>query len=346
MSRQPMTSMERVMTAITHKEPDRVPLFLLLSLYGAKELGMTVEEYFNKAENVVAAQRAMREKFQNDCYYTFFYASIETEAFGFESFFVENGPPNAGVPILDTIEDVFHLEPPEISESPGLKRVLRATEMLKERVGNEVPIIGVAMSPFSLPVMQIGFEKYLEMIYFRKEAFDRLMKVNEAFCVAWANAQLAAGATAICYFDPLASPTVIEKEVYMRTGNVVAKRTIAKIRGATATHLASGLTLPVVHEIAQTGTAVLGFGSADDPVALKKEAEGRVCLIGNLNGLEMVHWTREQARQTVKTVIEQCGKGGGFILSDGHGEVPWQVSEETLLAVSEAVRLYGTYPLK
>jgi len=342
----PMNSMERVLTTISHKEPDRVPLFLCLSFYGAKELGMTVPEYFSKPENVVAAQLTMREKYRHDCLYSFFYAAIELEAFGSETIFVDDGPPNAGAPVLRTIDDVFKLEPPEIDTSPGLTRVLRTTQMLKDRAGNEVPIIGIVMSPFSLPVIQIGFERYLEMLYFRKDAFDRLMEVNESFCVAWANAQVAAGATAIGIFDPLASPALVEKPTYLRTGNPVAKRTVAKIKGATAIHLASGLTLPVVREIAQTGAAVLGFGVADDPVALKKEAEGRICLLGNLNGLEMTHWTKERAHRTVKTVIDQFGKGGGFILSDGHGEIPWQVPEEILLAVSEAVRLYGNYPLK
>jgi len=36
---------------------------------------------------------------------------------------------------------------------------------------------------------------------------------------------------------------------------------------------------------------------------------------------------------------------GGFILSDNHGEIPWQVPEEALLAVSEAVHTWGNYPL-
>jgi len=30
-----------------------------------------------------------------------------------------------------------------------------------------------------------------------------------------------------------------------------------------------------------------------------------------------------------------------MILSDNHGEIPWQVAEETLLAVGEAVRRWG-----
>ncbi|HSO82907.1 MAG TPA: methylcobamide--CoM methyltransferase MtbA, partial [Thiocapsa sp.] len=39
------------------------------------------------------------------------------------------------------------------------------------------------------------------------------------------------------------------------------------------------------------------------------------------------------------------GHGGGFILSDNHGEIPYQVPEDTLLAISEAVHRWGTYPL-
>jgi len=39
-----MTSMERVLTTLSHNEPDRVPLFLTLSMYRAKELGTTVKE--------------------------------------------------------------------------------------------------------------------------------------------------------------------------------------------------------------------------------------------------------------------------------------------------------------
>lgn len=66
-----MTSMERVMTAISHKEPDRVPLFHLLSLYGARELGISIKEYFSRPELVVKAQLRMKEKYSNYCIYTF-----------------------------------------------------------------------------------------------------------------------------------------------------------------------------------------------------------------------------------------------------------------------------------
>lgn len=341
-----MNSMERVMTAISHKEPDRVPVFHLLSHYGAKELGLSIEEYFSKPDHVVEAQLKMRKKYSNDCLYTFFYAAIEIEAFGGEVIFTEDGPPNSGEPFIKSIEQIKNIKPPEINDSKPLQRVVEVTRTLKKFIGEEVPIIGVVMSPFSLPVMQMGFEKYLELIYFRKDEFNQLMKINEEFCVSWANAQLEAGATAICYFDPLASPAIIERPKYLETGHKIAKKTLSQIKGATATHLASGIAFPVVDDVAATGSAVLGFSGEDNIEAIKKRAADKICLLGNLNGIDMTNWDKEKTRKEVKDLIQKAARGGGFILSDNHGEIPWQVSEDILLEIAETVKKFGIYPIK
>jgi uroporphyrinogen decarboxylase len=341
-----MNSFQRTIAAINHKEADRVPLFLLLSMYGAKELQIPIKEYFAKSENVVNAQLKMKDKYKNDCIYTFSYAPVEIEAFGGEVVFVDDGPPNSGEPFIKTIEEISKLEIPKIGESEGLKRVLNSTKMLKCEVGNETPIIGVVMSPFSLAVMQMGFEKYLEILYFRKDYFEKLMKINEEFCVLWAIAQLEAGATGICYFDPLASPSIIEREKYLSTGYNIAKRTIRRIKGLTATHLASGISLPVIEDVINTGTSVIGFSAADNLEEIKKASQNKICLLGNLNAVEMVNWKPKKIQDEVKNIISKAGAGGGLILSDNHGEIPWQVPEDVLLEISESVRAYGNYPLK
>src|SRR6056297_1230503 len=346
MSKKEMNSFERVMTSIGHKEPDRVPLCLLLSLYGAKELGMTVKEYFGKADNVVNAQLKMADKYNNDCIYTFFYAGIEIEALGGEVQFIENGPPNAGSPLITSPQDIRKMVVPKVKENKSLKKVLKATESLNYEVENKIPIIGVVMSPYSLPVMQMGFEKYLELMYFDKKSFNLLMKKNIEFCSQWANAQLDAGADAICYFDPLASPNMVEKETYMSTGYNIAKETISKINGPTATHLASGISLPVIDNIIDTNTQVLGFSSSDDLEKIKNASKDRICLIGNLNGIEMVNWDNKEVEKNIKDLIYTTGKGGGLLISDNHGEIPWQVPEDVLFEISEAVQKYGQYPLK
>lgn len=341
-----MTSLQRVLTTLQHKEPDRVPFFLFLTLHGAKELGLSIQEYFSKAEYVVEGQLRMHKKYRHDCLYTFYYAALEIEAWKGETIFFEDGPPNAGAPILSNLEQIQQLVPPILSESPCLLKVLHTTQALKHQVKEDVPIIGVVMSPFSLPVMQLGFDKYLDLIYFHPDLFEHLMRVNEAFCIDWANAQLEAGATAICYFDPVSSPTILPRELYLKTGYAVAKRTLPKIKGPTATHLASSRAFPILEDLMQTGTHIIGVSQQDDLALVKKTVKNRVSILGNLNGLEMRNWSKPETEKIIKNALLKGGPGGDYILADHHGEIPFQVPEDVLLNISEAVHKWGGYPLK
>ncbi len=341
-----MTRMQRVLTALSHQEPDRVPFFLPLTMHGAQELGLSIKEYYARAEHVVEGQVRMLQKYRHDALFSFFYASVEVEAWGNEVIYTDDGPPNAAEPFLRTPSMIPDLQVPVVKESPSLVKVLEATQMIRSRVGPDVPIIGVVMSPFSLPVMQMGFDRYIELIYEQPDLFAQLMQVNEEFSVAWANAQLEAGATTIGYFDPVSSPTIIPRELYLKTGWPIMQRMYARIQGPTATLFASGLVLPVLEDILEVGTALVGASAYEDITQMKAMCRGKSTVIGNLNAIEMCRWTVEQAEQEVKKVLAAAAPGGGFMLCDNHGEIPFQVPEDVLLAIADAVERWGTYPLK
>lgn len=341
-----LTPMERVLTALSHREPDRVPVFLLLTMHGAREVGVPLRDYFERPDHLVEGQLRLRARFGHDCLYSFHYASVETEAFGGEVLRSDDGPPNAGAPLVRDVEDILALAPPRVEDAACLQRVLEATSRLRERARGEVPIIGVVMSPFSMPIMQLGFERYIEVLFEREDLFAHLMQVNEAFCVAWANAQLAAGATAICYFDPMSSPTMTAPGHSRRTGFAIAKRTLARLDGPAATHFASGRVLPVIEDLVATGTAAVGTSADDDLAAVKAAAAGRLTVLGNLNGIAMRRWTPEEAREEARIAIAAAAAGGGFILSDNHGEIPFQVQDDTLHAIMDAAREHGRSPVR
>lgn len=340
-----MSAMQRTLIALDHREPDRVPLFLLTTLQGAPELGMTIEDYFSRAEHVVEGQLRLLEKYRADCVNALYYAGIETEAWGGSTIFLPDGPPLSGAPVITRPEQIDTLQPPNIADAPGLQRVLQTIRGLKAAVADTVPIIGVTISPFSLPVMQMGFDRYIELIYEQRERFWTLMDANMAYSVAWSNAQLAAGATAICYFDPVSSTTNIPRELFLQTGQVVAKRSIAQIDGLTAVHMASGRCLPIVNDLTETGAGAIGVSTFENLAELKAVSSGRVSLLGNLNGIEMRRWTPAQAEASVKHAIALAGRGGGYLLGENHGEVPLQVPEGVLLAIRDAVERWGQYPL-
>ena len=340
-----ITSLERVLTTLSYKEADRVPMFLLCTFYGAKMAGVSIPQYFSAPELVAEMQLNFLQKFGNDCLFNFSYASAEIEAFGGDTIFVENGPPNAGKPFIQTANDIHNLRVPEIENAATLQNVLKITKLLYNEQGGKVPIIGVVMSPFSIPVMQMGFDKYLDLIYYEPELFKKLMDINIQFCQKWANAQIEAGATAICYFDPVSSSDIIPTELYKKTGFQVAKQTLAGIKSPTATHFAAGRSMKNAELITETGTNIISASTFDNLEELKMKVNGKLTVLGNLNGIEMCRWSANEAEIEIKKICKAAAKGGGFIIADNHGEIPWQVPEDTLLAISDAVKKWGSYPI-
>ncbi|WP_342304555.1 uroporphyrinogen decarboxylase family protein [Methanolobus sp. ZRKC5] len=344
MKSEAMTPMERVLTALNYEEADRVPFFHLLTTQGSKEFNISIEKYFSKPEMVAQGQIKMQQKYGHDCYYSFYYASLELEAWGRNSIFYSDAPPNAGKPIISDYENIGSLEAPDVFESQQLQKVLKTTELIKKHAGEDIPIIGVVMSPFALPVMQMGFNRFFDLIYEEPDKFEELMRINEEFCIKWANAQIESGATAICYFDPVSSSTIIPPELYRKTGFKVAKSAIPRINAPVATHMASGRCLPIINDIIETGTSIICTSVLEDLGEIKNECNGKVSVMGNLNGVEMRHWTRQDTEYHVKEAIQKTANGGGYILSDNHGEILYLVPSEVIMNISDSVKKWGQYP--
>ena len=315
-------------------------------MYGAKELNMPIEKYFSQSKYVVEAQLKMQEKYNNDFLYNFLYAPVEIEAWGGEVIFSKEGPPNSGKPFIHNIELINDLIIPNIYDSKCLVKILNITEQLKKKVNDYIPIVGVVMSPFSLPVMQMGFDKYIQLIYNNPDLFEILIKINESFCLNWANAQIKAGATAICYFDPVSSPSIIHRELYLHTGYKIAKRIIGNIKAPVVTHFASGRCLSILGDLIKTGTLAIGTSCLENISKIKNKAQNNIAIIGNLNGVEMRSWSPEVTESIIKDIICSAAPGGGFILSDNHGEIPYQVPESVLTNISKAVKKWGHYPIE
>lgn len=348
------TSLERVLTTLSQREPDRVPLFLLLTMHGAREMGVPLREYFTHPALVVEGQLRLRAKFGHDCLFAFTHASIELEAFGGETRYADAGPANAGAPIFDSPDAIDSLELPAIEGNAPLMRALEIISGLAAASAGEVPVLGVALSPFSLPIMQLGFPAYLDLLQAaiydepegrRRAQLDKLLAVNQEFCVRWANAQLAAGATALAYFDPMSSSTITSHELGVGLGLELARKTIARIKGPVALHFASGRVLPILEHVVLAGAPILGVSAEEDLATLKAHTRGRATLLGNLNGIAMARWTPAEARAATIGALRAAAIGGGFVLSDNHGEIPLQVTEDVLHAIAETVRTEGRYPV-
>ncbi|MGM0366604.1 MAG: uroporphyrinogen decarboxylase family protein [Actinomycetota bacterium] len=307
---------------------------------------MSIKEYFSNSRYVAEGQWRLYEKYRNDCLYAFYYAPVEVEAWGGEVIYTQDGPPNSGQPFIRSKADIDKIRVSEMQEKKCLLKVLDTISELKQKAEGKVPVIGVVMSPFSLPIMQMGFERYLDIFYGDEDFFNRLMAVNKDFCIRWANAQVDAGADAICYFDPFSSTTVIEPRKYEKIGFKIAREVTSSLKAPTATHFASGKSYRILDLVARTGTKIVGVSWLENLTLIKNKCYNKLTVMGNLNGIEMRKWKAEDAEHKVKKAIFRGAAGGGFILSDNHGEIPWFVEDDTLMAVRDAVDKWGRYPLE
>ena len=330
-----MTPLDRTLAALSHQAPDRVPVIINPTMHGAKELGLSLEAYFARAEHVIEGQIRLRARFGHDCLVPFFYSALEAEAFGMETVFSDDGPPVTGAPVLRATADIDSLRPPSM-DHPRLQEALAATRGLAEHAAGEVPVLGTVISPFSLPVLLMGFEPYLVLLHEQREAFWQLMDVTTQFSIAWANAQLTAGATAIAYFDPLSGHDFTSAALFELTGFPIACEALAAIDGPVAYHLASGRIGDRLDHFARTGAVALSTNAFEPLAELKAQAAGRIALLGNLNSVEMARWSPAEAAAAVGSVLADCGTDGGFLLGDHHGEIPFQVADEVLHAIGGA----------
>ena len=88
------------------------PVLLLLTTQGARELGMPLADYLQDAAAMARGQLALRERFGHDCVYGFSYGAAEAEAFGVETLFFDDGPPNSSF-------EVVSLQPGESGQGEG-----------------------------------------------------------------------------------------------------------------------------------------------------------------------------------------------------------------------------------
>lgn len=340
-----ITAMERVLTILERRVPDRVPFFLPVTMHGAPACGLSIEEYFSKPELVVEAQLRFQQRFGHDALVGYTFAAREAEAFGQSPIYYTDGPPNAGAPCIREFADIDRLRPPRIADCPGLQGSLAVQRGLKAAVGETIFIVGLALSPFSLPVMQLGFDGYLRLMHEDEPRFLRLMEINAAFCIDWVNAQFAAGATTVVFYDPVGSSTIVSDELYQRLCLPVEREVLAQVNGAMVAHFAGANALNRVDALSALGFPIVCVSAFEDLTEAKTVSDGKIALCGNLNAITMRNWDKASTEAEVRLALRKGGAGGGFLLTDNHGEIPFQVPLAVLDAIAATVHREGVYPL-
>ena len=111
-------------------------------------------------------------------------------------------------------------------------------------------------------------------------------------------------------------------------------------------HHSDGNLLPLMEDWLSLGESAI---NPIDPNAMninyvKKTYGHRVCIVGNINVHTLSSGTPKQVDAEVKQRIRDLAPGGGYILGSGNS-IPAYVKPENLLAMAQALKRYGQYPI-
>lgn len=342
LEREELTPAERVGRVLDGERPDRAPYFLNADLHAAALLGVPARELTSSAELATEGALAVQQRLGNDLVTSFIHSAGEAAAFGADVIEFDDGPANADAPPL-TPSSLSALRPPPL-DHPALALRLDVTRRLAARLEGRVLLLGAVIGPFSLPVMQLGFSTWLDLLHDAPTEAARLLAVNVEHDVAFARAQLAAGAAAILVFEPLASTEIVDPRVHRELGLPALARFGRELGGAFGVSAASAAIRGVARDLVGCGAAMLGAAESDDLVALDAELGGGTVLVGNLNGLRMARLAPEDVDAEVRAFFARAPASGRLLVAEHHGEVPMTVPLDTLERVALALRRHGRSP--
>jgi uroporphyrinogen decarboxylase len=340
--REALTAAERVGRVLSGERPDRYPYFLPAPLHAAGLLGVSLRELFSSVELSVEGALAVRERLGNDLVSSFGHAADDAAAFGAEVIFFEDGPPNAGTPPF--ARATLGSAAPPRPDHPAIAARVEVTRRLVDRLRGRVPVSGALVGPFSLPVMQLGFPTWLDVLHESPREAERLLDVNVAHCAAWGRAMLAAGASAVLLAEPLASRQMTTPRLWRELGLPALRRFAAALGGPFGLSTASARILDVAPDLAEAGAVLVGASEDDDLDAVARATGGRAVVAGNLNGLRMRRWTAEDVDREVRALVARLPAHGRALVTEHHGELPLAVPFDVAVGVAEALRRHGGVP--
>ncbi|MGM0771536.1 MAG: methylcobamide:CoM methyltransferase MtaA [Halobacteriota archaeon] len=216
-------------------------------------------------------------------------------------------------------KDVDDLEIPEnLLECERVATLLKATDIVKEKIGDEVPVVAGMSGPAALAMSFVGAKNYLMWFISKPDTMKQLIRIGTDICIEYSNALFEHGADVICLPDSEAGPDLIPPEFFEMMILDEYKRYNQKISGKAIAHIC-GDASDILEPLSTSGFAGISIEEKVDVGYAKSIIGNKACLIGNISPVEtLLGMPPEQVKEEAKGCIED----GVDILAPGCGLAP------------------------
>lgn len=335
-----MNSYERLMGRLEGKKVDRLPNMGLVMFLGAKEAGVSFGDYITNYNYLVEGALRCHEKYGIDMVCAISDPLRETAGFGAEVVIREEGTPYCKTHRVKDASDIASLKQADPYRSWRMHDRVEAIRALKERVRNDVPVVGWIEGALAeccdLMDMQIVFSYLIE----EPEMIEEMMEICLEQAILFAKAQVEMGADIIGVGDAAAS--LIGPSLYEDYALPFEQRLIQAIHdmGAKTKLHICGNTNALLPYIVETKTDILDLDHMVDIVRASKILPENMCICGNFDPATILYQgTPELVREEVKRCMGIRDKNRNLIAAGC--EIPRDAPEENVLAIQKTIEEFS-----
>lgn len=326
---------------------ERIPMALIIdSPWIPGYLGINHMDFYLNPETWFGAHHKIHQEFPDVTFIPSWWMeygmAAEPSALGAKiKFWPDNTPGEAHM--LFRIEDVDNLPPVDVEHDGFMALALHRMRMQRQRIldhGYILPLVA-ARGPMCTAAFTRGTTEFMMDLLESPKHARKLLDITTNLTIDWLKAQAAACGPTVEGFlllDDIVG--FVSLELYEEFCHPCLKRICdafpkdwIKIYHNDASIEACLERLP------ETGFNVLNWGKHTDISDVKARIGNRMCLMGNVNPLEIgVRGTPEDVRRATLDVLEKSG-GEGIILSTGGGVSPG-MPRVNILAMQDALLEY------
>lgn len=222
-----------------------------------------------------------------------------------------------------------------------LNYVMQAIEATKEKLQNEVPLIGFAGSPWTILCYSVQgqgsktFDKAKEFCFTQPEAAHELLQKITDTTIEYLKAKVEAGVNAVQIFDSWGG--MLAPEDYKEFSLNYINQIVAALKPLAPVIVFGKGCWFALGDMAKSGAAALGVDWTCSPRNARYLSGGNITLQGNFDPSRLLS-PPEVIKERVHQMIREFGKDK-YIVNLGHGILP-NIPTENAGAFIEAVKSY------
>jgi len=333
-----MTGKQRVLAALAGQPIDHLPLMPITMMFAADTAGVSYRDYASHGEVMARAQLLTAERYGFDYVSAISDPAREASDLGAAVEWFDNQPP-AIIESRALLADKAALAPlqlPDLAAPGRMRDRIQAVKLLAEAAGENLIVEGWVEGPCAMSADLRGVNTLMLDFYDDPEFVDRLAEFVVTMEIAFAQAQIRAGATLIGIGDAAASlvgPQFYERFVF--AGECRLVRAIHEAGALARLHIC-GNTRRILKGMGRTGADIVDLDFLS-PLHEGRAAMGeQQMLLGNIDPVRVL---RDGTPDSIGAALAECHRQAGRRYIVGAGcEVPRGTPPENLMAMTRYAR--------